>query len=223
MSSNPLDQPNSDPNDRFSASESPQESPSQEPTAERSPPPELTPKEKMQQAVDSRRVDDDDDVEEDLWQGGYCSKAMFGNWILAAVVTVGVLVAILAFGWWDKGWLWLTWLCGSLLLWGYFGGLYLYRHWTVKYELTTQRFIHESGLLKRLIDRIEVIDIDDVAFVQGPIERIVGVGTIKITSSDRSHPELSLRGIENVRTVAGLLDDVRRKERRRRGLHIEAI
>ena len=64
-----------------------------------------------------------------------------------------------------------------------------YRKLTCKYRLTSQRFIHESGLLKRVTDRIEVIDIDDVSFEQRIVERIVGVGTVKVKSSDRSHPE----------------------------------
>jgi hypothetical protein len=50
-----------------------------------------------------------------------------------------------------------------------------------------------------------------------------GIGTVRITSSDQSHPELSLPGIENVQAVAGQIDDARRKERRRRGLYIESV
>jgi hypothetical protein len=34
---------------------------------------------------------------------------------------------------------------------------------------------------------------------------------------------LSLPGIENVQIVAGLIDDARRNERRRRGLYIESV
>jgi hypothetical protein len=55
------------------------------------------------------------------------------------------------------------------------------------------------------------------------VERIFGLGTVRITSSDQSHPELSLPGIENVQIVAGLIDDARRNERRRRGLYIESV
>ena len=49
--------------------------------------------------------------------------------------------------------------------------------------------------------------------------RFVGVGTIRIESSDRSHPELLLVGIEKVDEVAKLIDDCRRKERLRRERH----
>ena len=70
---------------------------------------------------------------------------------------------------------------------------------------------------------IEVIDIDDVTYTQGVVQRIVGVGTIKISSTDRTHPELALLGIDDVERIADMIDDVRRQERRRRGLHIESI
>ncbi len=77
--------------------------------------------------------------------------------------------------------------------------------------------------MKRVTDRIEVIDIDDVTYEQGIVQRMLGVGTIRMSSSDRSHPELVLSGIDGVERVADMIDDIRRKERRKRGLHIEAI
>ena len=177
---------------------------------------------RFRQAAQSRQGDDDDEPETAVWEGGFSSKAMFGNWLLAGVVTVVTLVLVIVVGA-GNPLLWLAWMILSALLWGGFGCLLAYRKLTCKYQLTTQRFLHESGLLKRVTDRIEVIDIDDVSFEQQVIERVVGVGTIKLLSSDRSHPVLIMRGIENVKHVAATIDDLRRKERRRRGLHIEAI
>ena len=55
------------------------------------------------------------------------------------------------------------------------------------------------------------------------LERMLGVGSIQVVSSDKTHPEFWIRGIDDVRRVATLMDDARRKERMRRGLHIEAI
>jgi hypothetical protein len=176
---------------------------------------------RFRDAVQSRQGDDVE-AETAVWQGGFSSKAMFGNWLLAGVVTIILLIAVLLLGPQDPVF-WGAWAVISALLWGGFACQLAYRKLTVKYQLTTQRFIHEKGLLKRVTDRIEVIDIDDVSVEQRLIERMVGVGTIKLISSDRSHPELMMRGIENVREVGATIDDLRRKERRRRGLHIEAI
>ncbi|MGE0760279.1 MAG: PH domain-containing protein [Pirellulaceae bacterium] len=159
-----------------------------------------------------------DEAEEQLWAGGYSGKAMVGSWILGVIVSGGlialavlvppsVLVAI--------GLLVLLWV---LLL-----GTFLYRKFNIRYELTTQRFIHMTGVLSRRTDRLEVIDIDDVTVQQGMVERMFGVGTIKVVSSDRTHPQLVLIGIDDVKRVADTIDDARRRERRKRGLHIESI
>ncbi len=156
-----------------------------------------------------------------LWEGGYGYRAVIPVWVLASCVTLlAGGIAISYRGLWNG--LFITLVCAVILLGGV--GLYLaYRRLSVHYELTSQRFVHQSGLLRRISDRLEVIDIDDVAYGQGPIERLLGVGTIKIISSDRSHPELLLSGIDNVHAVATLIDDARRAERRRHGLFIETV
>lgn len=107
--------------------------------------------------------------------------------------------------------------------WLILGVFYGARRFGISYELTTQRFIHQTGLLSRRTDRIEVIDIDDVSFFQGPVQRLLGIGTIDIASSDRSHPVVKMPGIADVKRVAGMIDDVRRKERKRRSLHIQTM
>ena len=176
---------------------------------------------RFREMVQSRQGEDDEE-EEKQWEGRYSSKAMIGKWIMAALITIAMLVGVVM---WDfkNGTLWMIWLCVTVVMWCGLWGLLKYRQWGYKYLLTTQRLIHEKGILKRVTDRIEVIDIDDVTLEQGVIERLVGVGNVKITSSDRSDPELWIIGIEDAKNVAGTIDDVRRKERRRRGLHIEAI
>jgi hypothetical protein len=65
--------------------------------------------------------------------------------------------------------------------------------------------------------------VDDITYRQGVVERILGVGTIQIKSSDATHPELSLQGIDEVQKVADTIDEARRKERRRRGIHVENV
>ena len=161
---------------------------------------------------------DEDDEEVSLWKGGYSAEAMIGGWVLAAMASLLLIVATVFF---PAAWFVLVPLI--FLAWIYAVSVLAYRKLGVSYELTTQRFIHKIGILKRTSDRLEVIDIDDVTHSQGLIQRMVNVGSIRISSSDRTHPELTLIGIENVRVVADTIDDVRRKERRRRGLHIEAV
>ncbi len=159
--------------------------------------------------------------EEELWQGGYSPKAMYGAWIGAAVATVAGLVAVLMFFNNAMGW---TIFAGAIaVLWLFLFGTLMYRRFSDRYRLTNQRFFHEHGILRRITDRVEVIDIDDVTFEQGIIERMLGVGTLRVTSSDKTTPELSLPGIDNIKEVANMVDSARRAERQRRSLYIENV
>jgi membrane protein YdbS with pleckstrin-like domain len=157
--------------------------------------------------------------EETLWSGSYSPKAM-ADWAAAAaaLTIVGAVVAALTG---PPGWI--VFAIGALILWAAIGLVALYRRMTVRYQLTTFRLFHETGLLSRTRDRIEVIDIDDVTLRQGLIERMFNVGTIHVRSSDMTHGNLAMVGIEDARTVTDLIDNTRRAERQRRGLFMENV
>jgi membrane protein YdbS with pleckstrin-like domain len=182
-------------------------------------PPEPTPRQKFQAAAGDNP--DDDPPERELWQGSYSKLGMIGSWVGAAVFSVAMLLLAALASFSGRAWLislaliGLVWICIVLRL--------LYLQLSRHYYLTNQKFTHERGLLWREIDRIEAIDIDDVSFSQGPVERMLGVGSIRIMSSDLSHPKMDLPGIENVRVVASMIDEVRRQERRKRGLYVESV
>ena len=171
---------------------------------------DATAADRFKETVAGRQDETSSDEEQDLWAGGYSGKAMYGTWILGGLITVGLVAAAVMIPFPQIGFaipvLWVV----MLLIFGY-------KKLSVHYELTSQRFIHKSGILKRVTDRIEVIDIDDVTYEQGIVQRMLGVGTIRIISSDRSHPELVLSGIDQVVKIADMIDDIRRSERRRRG------
>jgi membrane protein YdbS with pleckstrin-like domain len=159
--------------------------------------------------------------ESDVWRGGYSAHAMWGHVLVAGIVTIALLVgAVLLSG---VPFVWIVAAALIVLMWLALGCLLLYRKMSVDYRLTNQRFMHRAGILRRVVDRIEVIDIDDIAFEQGLIERFTGVGTIVITSSDRTHPTLTMPGIARVEQVTDAIDATRRKERAARSIHIESI
>ena len=177
-----------------------------------------TPADRLKNAAESRQADTADDEEQELWTGGYSGKAMLGMWLGGGVLSIGLIVGMVFF---PPALLFLV--LGIVAIWLVLALILAYRKLSVHYTLTSQRFIHKFGILKRVTDRIEVIDIDDVTYEQGIVQRVLGVGTIRISSSDRTHPELVLPGIDGVDRVADTIDDIRRSERRRRGLHIETI
>jgi membrane protein YdbS with pleckstrin-like domain len=157
-------------------------------------------------------------VERSLWKGGYSPRAMYGSWLITLAITIATIALIAVFGK-DIPNIW--YIAGAVLLLIWMGVIatYVFRRLGQHYELTTQRFIHQNGVLVRKTDRIEVIDIEDVSYTQGIVQRMLGVGTITISGRDQSHPTLNLCGIDNVPEVASLIDDVRRDERRKRSLH----
>lgn len=186
-------------------------------------PDDITPAERLTELAASAARSNTNEPETSLWSGGYSPRAMIGVWGTCSFLTIVGLISP-------------PFLAGNLsisnkvawsvalgfiaFIWFWAVCTYFYRRISVHYELTTQRLIHKHGILVRTSDRIELIDINDVAFTQGIFERMFKVGGIQISSNDRSHPELRLIGIENVSDVAGLIDDARRKERRKRALHM---
>jgi len=191
--------------------------PDETPNAAAEPPSALA--DSLQGSVADRQGPDEQ-PERELWQGGYSSKAMLGAWVLSGLITLVLLILGIYF---PRQWVWLCIVVAVLALWAYQMLKLLYRRLNVRYTLTTLRFVHETGVLRRVTDRIEVIDMDDISVDQKILERMVGVGTIRISSSDTTHPTLVMPGIEHVQEVGTLIDETRRKERHRRGLHIESI
>ncbi|GAB6166808.1 hypothetical protein JCM19992_28080 [Thermostilla marina] len=165
----------------------------------------------------------DPDVE--LWTGRYSSKAMTGTWILLGLLTLAFIVA----GFWmiQKEWIpgtfitWVILLAVPLLLWIYFGCVYLWRRWTIRYRLTTYRFYSEKGLFRHTVDTLEVIDINDMKLSRTLWDRILGIGTIILMSNDASDPELHVVGIDNPKEAFEKIDTARREEHIRRGLKLQ--
>ena len=155
-----------------------------------------------------------------LWEGTFSPKAMIGTYILCAILTIALLLiaVVYAEGTWRLlllGAVVVVWIVAFVRL--------AVQRLGVSYKLTNQMFYHRKGLLTRTTDRIELIEIHDVTWQQGLIQRMVNVGTIIIDSSDRTHHRLGLPGIENVEDVAKHIDKARRGEQVRRGRRIESI
>ena len=118
---------------------------------------------------------------------------------------------------------WFWGLILLLLIWIFFFARLAARRLGIHYTLTNQMFYHRKGILTRTTNRIEVIDIDDITYQQGLLERLANVGRIEIVSSDQTNPKFWLEGVENVEEVAKMMDRARRAERIRRGVSVESL
>ena len=156
-----------------------------------------------------------------IWSGSFSALGLIHSWLLAMLITIILPIGAV----WVQADQTQTFAIGGVIVAVWLGlGVFLaFQKLNVHYELTNHRFIHRSGILVRRTNRIELIDMNDVSHEQGIIERFFDVGTIEITSSDRSHPYIDLPGIAHVNSVAMLIDDARLRERTRRGVHIEQI
>ncbi len=157
--------------------------------------------------------------EETLWEGTYSPKAMLGTLVLCGLASVVLLVAAFLFA--ATVVLSMVLVGAIVVIWAAAGLLLAKKRLGISYKLTNQMFFHRQGVLNRVTDRIELIEIHDVTWSQGLFERIVGVGTITISSADRTHPKLPMPGIEDVEAVSALIDKARRGEQVRRGRRID--
>ena len=78
---------------------------------------------------------------------------------------------------------------------------------TTRYRLTDQRVMVERGVLSRALAEIDLRYVDDSGFSQSPLERLQGIGTVWILSSDKSMPRLQLVGIPDPRALRELVRD----------------
>jgi membrane protein YdbS with pleckstrin-like domain len=135
-------------------------------------------------------------------------------------ILLGLVLMSLPILAWIFGWTWWNWYwtIGTTL-----GGLCfivfpILAIRAVKYRITNYRIDYERGLIARHVDTLELWHVDDISFRQGPLDRVLRVGTITIISSDRSTPRLVLDGIPRSRPVFDSLKDRIIAVKRQRGV-----
>lgn len=72
---------------------------------------------------------------------------------------------------------------------------------TTDFTLTTERLRIQTGILNRQTEEVELYRIRDTAVGQTLFERMFGLGTIQVSSSDSRTPEFPLRAIKSPHEV----------------------
>lgn len=72
---------------------------------------------------------------------------------------------------------------------------------STRYKLTTQRFFVQTGLISKRIEELELFRVKDVSMKQGIIQRLLGVGSVTILSTDDSTPVVHVTGISKPEKV----------------------
>ncbi|MEY2600546.1 MAG: hypothetical protein RLZZ142_2805 [Verrucomicrobiota bacterium] len=98
-------------------------------------------------------------------------------------------------------------------------GMWAVRWWMTKcmlYELTSQRLRVSQGLLNRRSDELELFRVKDYTLEQPFLLRVVGLGNLRLLSSDSSTPVVELRAIPGVAEVREKLRTAVQSERDRK-------
>ena len=80
---------------------------------------------------------------------------------------------------------------------------YLKTRFTI-FELSKDRFKLKKGILSQQIDETELYRIRDYEVSKPFILRIFGLGNLKLITSDKSHPSITLNAIKNPENVLEL-------------------
>ena len=116
----------------------------------------------------------------------------------------------------------------GLLVWGVLllpvvglGLIFLARAWyrvaSTRYRLTTQRLFAQTGLIAKNLEEVELFRVKDVTLSQGVLDRLLGVGTVTVLSTDDTAPELELAGIRDPLAAKEALRTAFRAARQREG------
>lgn len=89
---------------------------------------------------------------------------------------------------------------------------------SLKYRISNYRVDFERGVLWKRIDTIELWHVEDIAFNQSPLERIMGLGTINLVSRDPTTPRLTLAGLKGARAIFDTLKQRIIAVKRQRGV-----
>lgn len=151
--------------------------------------------------------------EETLWQGTPSVALLAGHF--AGIVLVLVAVPLLSrffastmpemdraagmirFGWFATAILVVIQSIALLVAW--------IRLRSTMYRVTNQRIQVEQGIFSKTVDEIDLRYVDDSTFTQSLVERILGIGSVTLISSDKSSPRYVLRSIRDPRGVREMI------------------
>ncbi|MGA1399691.1 MAG: PH domain-containing protein [Phycisphaerales bacterium] len=88
----------------------------------------------------------------------------------------------------------------------------------VRYELTQERIRVRSGVFTRHLEEIEIYRVKDTELSIPLWQRLVGIGTLRVISSDHTNPNIPLRGIADPESVRERIRAACEAVRRARGV-----
>ncbi|MDP9193790.1 MAG: PH domain-containing protein [Acidobacteriota bacterium] len=148
--------------------------------------------------------------EETLWQGTPSMALLAGHFAGIVLVAVGVPLFTRFFAGTmpeGDGLVRTGWVITAIVL--FIQVIALLVAWitlrSTMYRVTSQRVLVEQGVFSKKVDEIDLRYVDDSTFTQSLIERILGIGSVTLMSSDTSSPRYVLRSIKDPRGVREMI------------------
>jgi membrane protein YdbS with pleckstrin-like domain len=148
------------------------------------------------------------DADEDMFEGRSSYAAMFGSFVLAALLAI---TAIAIAAWPMKQASGETQSAKTIIG---ITMLLLTAFWILSkmailkstfYRLNPDRLEYHRGLLGRKVDNIDLFRIVDYKMDRSILDRMLGIGTIKLFSSDKTDPEFLIFKVKNPQRVFDIL------------------
>jgi membrane protein YdbS with pleckstrin-like domain len=105
------------------------------------------------------------------------------------------------------------------------GLILFYKAWKIRmthYEVSPDRIEYGEGIFDRRVDNLDMFRVVDIKLRRNILDCVVGVGTVLLTTSDKSHPEFEFKKIKNSRE---LYDTIKKAslsaDRRTNVIHME--
>jgi hypothetical protein len=161
----------------------------------------------------------------DLFEGRSSYSAMFGSFVLAALLTIASIAIVV----------WPTQqvshdiqrtkvVIGLLILlftacW-VLGKMALLK--SMFYRLTPDRLEYHRGLFGRKVDNIDLFRVTDYKMDRSLLDRILGIGTIKLFSLDKTDPEFLIYKVKNPQQIFDILSkSTFAADRKANTIHVE--
>ena len=87
-----------------------------------------------------------------------------------------------------------------------------------KYEVSEEKLVLRKGFFKTTVDEIMIYRIMDIRLERTLGQKLFGVGSVLLMSSDKSHPALELKSVKQSDAVRTFLSELVDKQRTARGI-----
>ena len=105
------------------------------------------------------------------------------------------------------------------------GLILFYKAWKIRmthYEVSPDRIEYGEGVFDRKVDNLDMFRVVDIKLRRNVLDCVVGVGTVILTTTDKSHPEFEFKKIKNSQE---LYDTIKKAslsaDRRTNVVHVE--